>query len=77
MKKIIWVAIGVGVGVLAAKKYQEISSGTALNRQVGKYADRLSDIAEAFRDGMSQREEELRTALGVDQDTMKGSPSAR
>ncbi|WP_431709368.1 hypothetical protein [Glutamicibacter uratoxydans] len=77
MKKIFWVAIGVGVGVLAAKKYQEVSSGAALNRQVGKYADQLSDIAQAFKTGMSQREEELRTALGVDQDTMKGSPAAR
>ncbi|GAB3619573.1 hypothetical protein [Glutamicibacter sp. PS] len=65
MKKLFWVALGVSVGVLAAKKYTEISSGAALNRQVGRYADRLSDIGQAFREGMAAREEELRSALGV------------
>lgn len=77
MKKIIWVAIGVGVGVLASKKFNDVSSGAALNRRVGKYTDQIADIAAAFKHGMDEREEELRTALGVDQDTMKGSPSAR
>ncbi|MDV2976090.1 hypothetical protein [Glutamicibacter nicotianae] len=66
MKKLLWVSIGVGVGVLASKKYAEVSSGAALNRQVGKYADRAAEYWEAFRQGMSSREEELRSALGVD-----------
>lgn len=77
MKRIVWAAIGIGVGVLATRKFNDISSGQALNRQVGRYADRAADIAAAFREGMTQREEELRSALGVDQDTMKGSPSTR
>lgn len=66
MKKLLWVSIGVGIGVLASKKYTEVSSGAALNRMVGKYADRLADKAQAFRTGMQSREEELRSALGVD-----------
>ncbi|GAA1411471.1 hypothetical protein AUR04nite_01890 [Glutamicibacter uratoxydans] len=65
MKKLLWVSIGVGIGVLASKKYTEVSSGAALNRQVGKYADRAAEIADAFRTGMRTREEELRSALGV------------
>jgi len=77
MKKIFWVSIGVGVGVLATKKYREISSGAALNRQVGRYTDRIADIAAAFREGMASREQELRSALGVDEHTMKGSSAAR
>lgn len=66
MKKFLWVVIGVGVGVLATKKYTEVSSGAALNRQVGKYADRISEVVGAFREGMNSREVELRSALGVD-----------
>lgn len=66
MKKLLWVSIGVGIGVLASKRYTEVSSGAALNRQVGKYADRVSEIAQAFSTAMHAREEELRSALGVD-----------
>ncbi|MFJ2620207.1 hypothetical protein [Glutamicibacter sp. NPDC087344] len=66
MKKLLWVSIGVGIGVLASKKYTEVSSGAALNRQVGKYADRASEIVHAFSTAMREREEELRSALGVD-----------
>ncbi|UYQ79105.1 hypothetical protein OF385_08215 [Glutamicibacter sp. JL.03c] len=66
MKKFLWVSIGVGVGVLATKKYAEVKSGAALNRQVGKYADRVAEYLEAFHQGMTSREEELRSALGVD-----------
>lgn len=66
MKKFLWVSIGVGVGVLATKKYAEVKSGAALNRQVSKYTDRVAEYLEAFHQGMSSREEELRSALGVD-----------
>ncbi|WP_421013646.1 hypothetical protein [Glutamicibacter creatinolyticus] len=77
MKKLMWVAIGVGVGILATRKFTDISSGSALNRQVGKYADNIADVAAAFREGMHSREQELRSALGVEENTMKGSSSAR
>jgi len=66
MKKLLWVSIGVGVGMLATKKYAEVKSGAALNRQVSKYTDRVAEYLEAFHQGMSSREEELRSALGVD-----------
>ncbi|ALG29081.1 MULTISPECIES: hypothetical protein [Glutamicibacter] len=66
MKKFLWVSIGVGVGVLATRKYADVKSGAALNRQVGKYADRVAEYLEAFHQGMTAREEELRSALGVD-----------
>lgn len=66
MKKFLWVSIGVGVGVLATRKYADVKSGAALNRQVGRYADRVAEYLEAFHQGMTAREEELRSALGVD-----------
>lgn len=70
IKKLFWVGIGVGVGVLAARKVATVKQGLgrdSLNRSVGRLADAMTTSAEAFRDGMHGREAELRTALGLDE----------
>jgi hypothetical protein len=70
MKKLFWVGIGIGVGVLTARKLGEaknLASSDGLNRTVARISDSLQELAEAFRTGMNERETELRQALGLDE----------
>jgi hypothetical protein len=69
MNRIIWMGIGVAIGVIAFRKITEAQSNLGpegLNRAVGRLADGLFDFAGAVREGMQERETELRAALGVD-----------
>jgi uncharacterized protein with PhoU and TrkA domain len=69
MNRIIWMGIGVAIGVIAFRKVTEAKSTLGpegLNRAVGRLADGLYDFADAVREGMRERETELRAALGVD-----------
>ncbi|MGJ9402078.1 hypothetical protein [Arthrobacter sp. KK5.5] len=78
IKKIFWVGIGIGIGVLAVGKINQVRTATSkdgLNRAVGRLADSLAATGEAFRDGMSGRESELRTALGLASDAQGAQAS--
>ena len=69
MKRIVWMGIGVAIGVIAFRKITEAQANLGpegLNRAVGRMADGLFDFADAVRTGTHQREEELRAALGID-----------
>ncbi|WP_309107131.1 DUF6167 family protein [Arthrobacter sp. R1-13] len=69
MKRIIWMGIGVAIGVIAFRKVTEAQSALGpegLNRAVGRLTDGLYDFADAVRGGMQERESELRSALGID-----------
>jgi len=68
MKRIVWLGIGVAIGVIAFRKVTEARAAVGpdgLNRAVGRLADGVFDFADAVRAGMHQREDELRTALGL------------
>ncbi|MDR6987147.1 hypothetical protein J2Y66_001629 [Paenarthrobacter nitroguajacolicus] len=70
MKRIVWMGIGVAIGVIAFRKISEAQANIGpegLNRAVGRMADGLFDFADAVRTGMHQREEDLRAALGIDE----------
>jgi hypothetical protein len=69
MNRIIWMGIGVAIGVIAFRKITAAQSALGpegLNRAVGRLADGVYDFADAVRVGMRERETELRSALGVD-----------
>ncbi|XAS69371.1 hypothetical protein V3C33_09025 [Micrococcaceae bacterium Sec5.7] len=69
MKRIVWMGIGVAIGVIAFRKITEAKSNLGpegLNRAVGRLADGIYDFAGAVRDGMQERETDLRAALGID-----------
>ncbi|NKX54070.1 hypothetical protein HGG74_05835 [Arthrobacter sp. E918] len=62
-------AAGVAIGVLAVRKLTEAKETfgpQGLNRAVGSLADSIANFADAVRDGMQEREADLRAALGVD-----------
>ena len=69
MKRLVWMGIGVAIGVIAFRKVTEAQAtlGPAgLNRAVGRLADGVYDFADAVRAGMRERETDLRSALGVE-----------
>ncbi|GAP55841.1 DUF6167 family protein [Arthrobacter sp. 92] len=69
MKRIVWMGIGVAIGVIAFRKISEAQSSLGpegLNRAVGRLADGMYDFADAVRTGMHERESDLRSALGID-----------
>jgi hypothetical protein len=69
MKRLVWMGIGVAIGVIAFRKFTEAQSALGpegLNRAVGRLADGVYDFADAVRAGMRERETDLRTALGVE-----------
>ena len=59
MKKLFWVGIGIGVGVLAARKLTEakdLAGPDGLNRTVGRLGDSLHEL----RRGLPRRHERTR-----------------
>jgi len=73
MRRLFWVALGATAGVLVVRKITRTAdalSPDGLTRAVAGVGDSVRDFAEAVRDGMADREQELRIALGVDAGTM-------
>jgi len=73
MRRIFWIVLGATVGVLIVRKFSrtaEAYSPEGIGRSVASAADAMRDLADAVREGMAQREQELRVALGVDTGTM-------
>ncbi|CAN7377020.1 DUF6167 family protein [Arthrobacter sp. LjRoot78] len=69
MKRILWMGIGVAIGVIAFRKITEAQTTLGpegLNRAVGRLADGIYDFADAVREGMQERETDLRAALGIE-----------
>jgi uncharacterized protein with PhoU and TrkA domain len=65
----IWMAAGVAIGVLAVRKVsqtREALGPAGLNRALAQVADSVANFADAVRDGMQERETDLRLALGID-----------
>lgn len=69
MKKLFWVAVGIGIGVLAAQqlnKARTLTPGRAADSILDRITSTVDNASRAFKEGMSAREDELRAALGVD-----------
>ncbi|MBB6402944.1 hypothetical protein HNP00_000241 [Arthrobacter sp. AZCC_0090] len=70
MKRIVWMGIGVAIGVIAFRKITEAKANIGpdgLNRAVARLADGVYDFADAVRAGMNEREVDLRAALGINE----------
>jgi hypothetical protein len=68
VKRIVWMGIGVAIGVIAFRKITQAQASIGpdgLNRAVGRLADGVYDFADAVRAGMNEREVDLRAALGI------------
>jgi hypothetical protein len=68
VKRIVWMGIGVAIGVIAFRKITEARANIGpdgLNRAVARLADGVYEFADAVRAGMNEREVDLREALGI------------
>src|SRR5450759_1865853 len=77
MRRLFWLALGATVGVLVVRKVAKTAqayspSGVAegLSSGLSDLGEGLREMAEAVREGMAERETELRYALGIDTGTM-------
>ena len=75
MRRLFWVALGATVGVLVVRKVTRVAqaySPTGMASGLTNLGEGLRDMAEVVREGMAQRETELRYALGIDTATLPG-----
>ncbi|MEU4605896.1 DUF6167 family protein [Kribbella sp. NPDC023972] len=72
-----WLIIGVAVGVYAVtrlKKRAQVLAPESLQESAAKVAAAIRHFGDEVREGMAERETELRDALGID--TNSAMPSA-
>jgi hypothetical protein len=68
LRRMFWLTAGVTIGVVAVRKVAQARSTLGpegLNRAVGHLGDSIGEFADALRSSMAERENDLRTALGV------------
>ena len=78
MRRLFWLALGATAGVLVVRKVTRTAqayspSGVArgLSGGLSDLGECLREMAEAVREGMAERETELRYALGIDTGTLQ------
>lgn len=79
IRRVFWLAAGITIGVVAVRKVSQAKSTLGpegLNRAVGQVGDSIADFADAVRSAMSERESDLRSALGVDVLAAPAAPAA-
>jgi hypothetical protein len=67
MRTVFWVALGAAAGVLVAREVGKAARAytpEGIGRSFASAGEGLREFADAVRDGMEQREVELRLALG-------------
>jgi hypothetical protein len=73
MRRLFWVVLGAVAGVLVVRKLTraaEAYTPAGVARSASDLAGGMRELAAAVREGMHEREEELRIALGVDTGTL-------
>ncbi len=69
MKRIFWLVIGIAFGVYAVtrlKKRVQVLAPESLQESAAKVAAAIRHFGDEVREGMAERETELRDALGID-----------
>jgi hypothetical protein len=73
MGKLFWIALGATAGVLVVRKATKTAQAytpEGMAASISNLGDAIREFAGAVREGMAEREEELRVALGVDAGTI-------
>ena len=77
MRRLFWLALGATVGVLVVRKvtktaqaYSPSGMADGLSGGLSDLGEGLREMAAAVREGMAERETELRNALGMDTGTL-------
>ena len=72
MKRIFWLIIGIAVGVYAVtrlKKRVQVLAPESVQESAAKLAAAVRHFGDQVREGMAEREVELKDALGIDTTT--------
>lgn len=72
MRRLFWVALGAAAGVYAVRKVTKAAQAytpAGVADGLASFGDGLRELADAVREGMAERESELRLALGIDTGT--------
>jgi hypothetical protein len=70
--RLFWAALGAAAGVYAVRKVTKAAEAytpAGVAHGLAEFGDGLRELAAAVREGMAEREDELRAALGIDTDT--------
>lgn len=73
VRRIFWVGLGAAVGVLAVRKIGKVAQAytpDGIAQSLAGLGDGLREMADVVREAMSERDAELRLALGVDEGTI-------
>ena len=73
MRRLFWIGVGATVGVLVVRKVSRAAhqyTPEGISQSIAHLGDGLRELASAVREGMDQREDELRFALGLDTHTL-------
>jgi hypothetical protein len=69
-RRLFYIALGATAGVLIVRKLtataEKLAPNTAIPGALGSLADAIRDFGQNVREGMAEREAELRTGLGLD-----------
>ncbi len=79
MRRLFWLALGATLGVLVvhkvtktARAYSPAGVAEGLSGSLSDLGEGLREMAQVVREGMAERETELRHALGIDTGTLPG-----
>jgi len=73
VRRVFWIALGATVGILVVRKLSRTVdqySPEGVGRSLSNLAHAVREAADVVREGMAERETELRAALGVDAGTI-------
>ena len=65
-RRLFYITLGATAGVLIVRKLTATAQSLTPNNALGNLADAIRSFGENVREGMAEREAELRTGLGLD-----------
>jgi hypothetical protein len=68
MKRMFYIAFGAAAGVLVVRRAAQAASALSPQSVAGSLVQSVQEFVADVREGMAQREEEIREALGLDDD---------
>jgi len=73
-RRLFYIALGATAGVLLVRKLtqtaERLAPSSAIPGALGNLGDAIRQFGEDVREGMAEREAELRTGLGLDDDAV-------
>jgi hypothetical protein len=76
MRRIFYITLGITVGVIAVRRFTKLAESLSPDSMAASAAGAISSFVDDVREGMAQREAELRAALEYDSNGAAGQDPA-